>query len=229
MSLRAVLFDVDFTLAKPGPELMPEGYVRCGERHGLSLDVSRYEEARDAALIDLERHPELDHDEEIWVAFTERIVVGMGGTEPVSRAVALDLTSLWQLHENFELYEDVLPVLAELRQADLKIGLVSNSARDVRDFAQHHALEIDAGISSFHHGKTKPHGSIFKAVLDLLEVDPGDAAMVGDTFEDDIEGALALGMRAVLVDRFGLHEDYQPRIDDLYALSAALGLPPRSN
>ena len=43
MSLQAVLFDVDFTLAKPGPELMPEGYVRCGERHGLSLQASRYE------------------------------------------------------------------------------------------------------------------------------------------------------------------------------------------
>ena len=225
MSLRAVLFDVDFTLAKPGPELMPEGYVRCGERHGLSLQASRYEDARDAALIDLKRHPELDHDEEIWVAFTERIVLGMGGTDPVSHAVALELTSRWQRHENFELYEDVMPVLDELREAGLKIGLVSNSARDVRDFARHHALEIDAGISSFHHGKTKPHGSIFKAVLDLLEFEPADAAMVGDTFEDDIEGALALGMRAVLVDRLGLHDDYQPRIDDLYALPAALGLP----
>jgi hypothetical protein len=42
MTIRAVLFDVDFTLAKPGPELMPEGYVRCGERHGLALDPGRY-------------------------------------------------------------------------------------------------------------------------------------------------------------------------------------------
>ena len=63
MSLRAVLFDVDFTLAKPGPELRPEGYVSCGERHGLVLDAARYEAARDAALVDLQRHPELDHDE----------------------------------------------------------------------------------------------------------------------------------------------------------------------
>ena len=224
MTIRAVLFDVDFTLARPGPELMPEGYVRCGERHGLSLEASRYEAARDAAFIDLKRHPELDHDEEIWVAFTERIVVGMGGTRPVAKDVALELTSRWEHHENFELYDDVLPVLEELRAAGLKIGLVSNSARDVLDFARHHALEIDAGISSFHHGKTKPHASIFTAVLNLLEVEPSDAAMVGDTFEDDIAGALAVGMRAVLVDRLGLSEDYQPRIDDLYGLSVALGL-----
>ena len=97
-------------------------------------------------------------------------------------------------------------MLEELRAAGLKLGLVSNSARDVHEFARHHALEIDAGISSFHHGKTKPHASIFRAVLDLLEVEPPEAAMVGDTLEDDIEGARALGMQAVLVDRLGLGE-----------------------
>jgi len=59
----------------------------------------------------------------------------------------------------------------------------------------------------------------------LLEVAPGEAAMVGDTLEDDIEGALALGMRAVLVDRLGLREDFEPRLDDLYGLPTVLGLP----
>jgi HAD superfamily hydrolase (TIGR01662 family) len=222
--VKAVLFDVDFTLARPGPELMPEGYVRCGERHGLVLDAGLYESARDGALVDLKRHPELDHDEEIWIAFTERIVLGMGGSGPAARACAVELTSRWQEHENFELYEDAIPVLDELRTAGLRIGLVSNSARDVRQFAVHHALPIDAGISSFQHGKTKPHASIFRAVLELLEVQPEDAAMVGDTVEDDIEGALAVGMRAILVDRHGLRGTYEPRIDDLFALPAALGL-----
>jgi HAD superfamily hydrolase (TIGR01662 family) len=219
---QAVLFDVDFTLAKPGPELMPEGYVRCGERHGLALDASRYTAARDAALVDLKRHPELDHDEEIWVAFTERIVCGMGGSAPAARACAEDLTSRWQHHENFELYEDTIPVLRELREKGLKIGLVSNSARDVREFARHHSLEIDAGLSSFHHGKTKPHASIFRAVLALLEVEPEEAVMVGDTVEDDINGALAIGMRAVLVDRHGFGARYEPCIDDLVDLPAML-------
>jgi len=225
VTLRAVLFDVDFTLARPGPELMPEGYVRCGERHGIVLDPDRYEQARQTALRDLKRHPELDHDEEIWIAFTERIVLGMGGEREAAHEVAVELTSGWTRHENFVLYEDALPVLRRLRAAGLKIGVVSNSARDVREFATHHALEIDAGISSFHHGKTKPHASIFRAVLELLEVEPADAAMVGDTVEDDIEGALAVGMRAVLVDRLRLRQEFAPRIDDLYALPAALGLP----
>ncbi len=39
--LKAVIFDVDFTLARPGPELGPEGYRKVGERHGLVLDPER--------------------------------------------------------------------------------------------------------------------------------------------------------------------------------------------
>ena len=216
--IRAVLFDVDFTLARPGPELMPEGYVSCAASHGLAIDPSRYEAAREAAFVDLQRHPEMDHDEEIWVAFTERIVLGMGGTPPASRDVAVELTARWAQHTNFELYDDAVPTLRELRRRGIKIGVVSNSSRDVREFAKHHALEIDAGISSFHHGKTKPHASIFRAVLELVEVEPQEALMVGDTIDADIEGPLAIGMQAVLLDRYGLHPEFAPRIESLSEL-----------
>ena len=85
-------------------------------------------------------------------------------------------------------------------------------------------LDVDAGISSFHHGRTKPHASIFRAVLDLLGVEPAEAAMVGDTIADDVEGALALGMRAILLDREGLRPDFEPRIETLNELPALLGL-----
>ncbi|HEY3544095.1 MAG TPA: HAD family hydrolase [Gaiellaceae bacterium] len=217
--IRAVLFDVDFTLARPGPELMPEGYVRCGARFGLELAAERYEAARDEAFVDLQHHPELDHDEEVWVAFTERIVLGMGGSAPAAHEVAVELTSRWAQHANFELYDDTLPTLQRLRERGVKIGLVSNSARDVREFALHHGLEIDAGISSFHHGKTKPHASIFCAVLELLDVEPPEALMVGDSVDADIEGALAIGMHAVLLDRLGLVPDFAPRIESLTDLT----------
>jgi HAD superfamily hydrolase (TIGR01549 family) len=220
--MKAVLFDVDFTLARPGPELGPEGYVRAGERHGLRLDPSRYEEARDAALVDLRRHPELEHDDEIWFRFTERIVRGMGGEADAAYECAVEITRGWERHENFELYDDVLGTFAAVRAGGLRIGLVSNSARDVREFARHHGLDVDAGISSFHHGRTKPHASIFRAVLDLLGVEPAEAAMVGDQVADDIEGALAVGMRAILLDRDGIHPDFEPRIESLSELPALL-------
>src|SRR3954467_11055804 len=144
--LKAVLFDVDFTLARPGPELGPDGYVRAGERHGLSLEPTRYAAAREAALGDLRRHPELEHDDEIWFRFTERIVRGMGGDADSAYNCAVEITRAWEHHANFELYDDVPAALATLRSAGLGIGLVSNSARHVREVARHHGLDVHAGI-----------------------------------------------------------------------------------
>jgi FMN phosphatase YigB (HAD superfamily) len=48
--------------------------------------------------------------------------------------------------------------------------------------------------------------------------------MVGDSVEDDIEGAVALGMRAILVDREGRHAADADGLPDLWGLPAALGL-----
>jgi FMN phosphatase YigB (HAD superfamily) len=48
--------------------------------------------------------------------------------------------------------------------------------------------------------------------------------MIGDTIADDIEGARALGMEAILLDRGGVHPDVEPRIESLNELVAALGL-----
>ena len=223
-ALRAVLFDVDFTLVRPGPELGPEGYRRLGERHGLVLDPARYEEAREGAVASLKRHPELEHDEEIWIAFTERIVRGMGGDADTAHACAVEMTEAWMHAQHFELYEDALPVLEELRASGLQLGLVSNTGRDLDAFVAHHRLDIDAALSSGAHGKTKPDASIFRAVLERLDVEPQHAAMVGDSIEDDVEGALALGMRAFLLDRDDRHPEFEPRLPDLYALPAALGL-----
>lgn len=225
MTFRAVLFDVDFTLARPGPELGPDGYRRLGERYGLELDPARYGEAREAAVASLKRHPELEHDDEIWIAFTERIVRGMGGDADGAHECAVAMTRAWEHAQHFELYEDALPVLADLRAHGLKLGLVSNTGRDLAEFVQHHRLEVDFFLGSRAHGKTKPDPSIFRAVLDALEVEASAAAMVGDSLTDDIEGARALGMHAFLIDREDRHPEFEPRLPDLYALPAALGLP----
>jgi len=224
MTLRAVLFDVDFTLARPGPDLGPDGYRRLGLEFGLDLDPARYPEARTAALTTLQRHPELRHEEELWFAFTERIVRGMGGDSDAARDMAIAMTRAWELSENFDLYEDVRPVLADLRARGLKLGLVSNGGREISEFVVHHGLEVDCAIASRGHGWVKPHESIFLAALELLGVAPVDAVMVGDSVEDDIEGATALGMPAVLIDREHRHPEGVECLADLWALPAALGL-----
>ena len=225
--LRAVLFDVDFTLARPGPELGPDGYRRVGERHGLVLDPDLYESARLMALDRLQRHPEHEHDDELWIAFTEEIVRGMGGTTAGARACAEELVLAWERHERFTLYEDALPALAALREHGVKIGLISNGSRDLDEFVAHHGLDADCVVGSRAFGRTKPHPEIFLHALALLDVRPEEAAMIGDSYEDDIEGARALGMKAFLLDRDGRRLDEPDRLPDLFALPAALGLAAR--
>jgi putative hydrolase of the HAD superfamily len=221
--LRAVVFDVDFTLARPGPELGPAGYRELGLRYGLDLDPSLYEEARAAAFAEVKRHPELDHDEEIWILFTEQIIRGMGGVGPTYEA-AVEMERGWMKAAHFALYDDALPALEELRARGLKLGLLSNSARDLDEFVVHHGLEVDAVLTSYSHGKTKPHESIFWALLERLGVEPAEAVMIGDTIEDDVEGARAIGMQAVLLDRDDRYPEVPGRLRDLGGLSSVLGL-----
>ncbi len=222
--LRAVIFDVDFTLSRPGPELGPHGYLRRGRRFGLALDPKRYEPARLTALLDLEQHPELEHDEEIWIRFTEDIVRGMGGVGPRVRECAEVTVREWERHENFDLYDDALPSLALCRRHALRVGLISNGQRDLAAFAEHHALDVDVAVGSKAHGRVKPHPSIFEEALRALAVAPAETVMVGDSYADDIEGARALGMRAILLDRDGLHPTEPDRIGSLHELPGALGL-----
>src|SRR5215475_271877 len=95
VTLQAVVFDVDFTIAKPGPDLGPEGYRALGRRFGLELDPALYDEARRRAIATLKRNPDLDHDEEVWVLFTERIIKGMGGSGD-TYLCAREMTLAWE-------------------------------------------------------------------------------------------------------------------------------------
>jgi HAD superfamily hydrolase (TIGR01662 family) len=222
--LRAVLFDVDFTLSRPGPELGPAGFRRAGERHGLDLDPGRYDEAHADALARVQRPADHAHDEETWICFAERVLIGMGGDPARTRRPATELVDGWGRHENFDLYDDALPVLQRLRYHGLAIGLVSNGHRDVEEFARHHGLDVDVAVGSKTHGVMKPHPSIFAAALTALSVRVDEAVMVGDSPADDVEGARAVGMRGILLDRLGRYPSHDDVIADLLALLPALGL-----
>jgi putative hydrolase of the HAD superfamily len=148
----------------------------------------------------------------------------MGGDAEGARACAADMVRRWEVHEHFDLYDDALPVLGALRARGLAIGLISNGQRDLEEFARHHALDVDVAVGSKSHGRTKPHASIFERALTALGVVASETVMVGDSYEDDIEGARALGIRAILLDREGRFPDEPDRITGLDALPAALGL-----
>jgi putative hydrolase of the HAD superfamily len=141
-------------------------------------------------------------------------------------ACAREIYDAWASCHHFHLYDDVAPVLRELARRGLKIGLISNSHRSLSAFEQHFELEglISAAISSAEHGYLKPHPSIFEAALQLAGVRADESMMVGDSLPHDIEGALRVGMRGVLVHRADGVPDVRSGVPVIRTLSDLLPL-----
>jgi putative hydrolase of the HAD superfamily len=201
--INAVFFDVDFTLIYPGPTFQGEGYSRFCARHGIAVEASRFAAAVRAASSILDDAQEHVYDAEIFVRYTGRIIQEMGGTGPAVEDCAREIYDEWAENQHFFLYDDVAPVLRELAACGFKIGLISNSHRPLTSFQQHFELDglITAAVSSSEHGYMKPHPSIFTAAMTLAGVQASESMMVGDSLSHDIDGALGVGMRGVLVHR----------------------------
>jgi HAD superfamily hydrolase (TIGR01662 family) len=218
--IRAVVFDVDFTLIQPGPMFRAEGYHAFCARHGIAVDPSLFQHAVAAAAPLLDGPEDSPYDAELFVEYTRRIIESMGGNGSGVDACAREIYAEWASNHHFELYDDVPAALEALAAADIRVGVISNSHRPLEAFLSHFDLEhvVSATVSSATHGLMKPHPSIFQAALQLLAVEPADSVMVGDHVRQDVEGALKVGMHAVL-----LHRGHQPHPDA--GTLAAIGVP----
>ena len=86
----------------------------------------------------------------------------------------------------------------------VKIGVVTNgsSARQ-RGKLERFGIHPDAVAVSEDVGATKPAPAIFRFALARLGVVPERATMIGDSWENDVLGALGCGMTAVWLNRYG--------------------------
>lgn len=202
---KAVFFDVDFTLIYPGPTFQAEGYRRACAAHGIAVDPARFEAATAASSVILDEVEEQIYTHDLFVHYTASIIEHMGGRGEKVIDVAREIYDQWSVNHHFELYDDVAPVLTQLSKSGLIVGAISNSHRSLDAFCEHFSLRglITVAVSSAEHGYMKPHRSIFDAALAKAGVRPDEAMMVGDSIRHDIDGALAIGMRAVLLRRSG--------------------------
>lgn len=204
-SARAIFFDVDFTLIFPGPTFQGEGYARFCAEQGVTVERDRFEDAVAAASFILDDIEEQIYDAALFVHYTATIIEHMGGRGPAVIRVAERIYEQWAGNHHFEMYEDVAPVLTALAARGLTLGVISNSHRSLDAFTEHFKLGslITTTVSSAEHGYMKPHRSIFATALAHAGVPAAHAMMVGDSLKADIEGALAAGMRAILLRRSG--------------------------
>ena len=226
--IRAIFFDVDFTLIYPGPTFQGEGYARFCADESIAVDAARFEGAVAAASFILDEVEEQLYDPNLFIHYTATIIEHMGGRGAAVVRVAERIYEQWASNHHFEIYDDVAPVLTELAARGYVLGAISNSHRSLETFTQHFKLDalIGTTISSAEHGFMKPHRSIFDAALQRAGVTAAEAVMVGDSLKADIEGALAAGLRGILLRRSGERPESLPAgvslITTLHELSDVL-------
>jgi putative hydrolase of the HAD superfamily len=127
---------------------------------------------------------------------------------------------------------EALQVLADL---GLGLAVVSNADGTVEAQLRNDGIcqvgpgdgvEVELVLDSGVVGISKPDPAIFRLALDALGVAPDRAVHVGDTPAADVAGAVAAGIRPVLVDPYDLHLDATcTRVATLAEVAELLGAP----
>lgn len=100
-------------------------------------------------------------------------------------------------------FEDVIPTLKRIKSLNIPIIAVSNCTPWEAGGLDEIGLGeyIDKVYYSFLIGSAKPESKIFNYVQNDINLKPEQILHIGDTLEADVMGALAVGWRAILLDR----------------------------
>jgi putative hydrolase of the HAD superfamily len=102
--------------------------------------------------------------------------------------------------------------LTELKRRGLKLGVISNFDSRLYDLLR--ACRLDHFFDSVHIstrvGAAKPDPAIFRAAVNHYSVEARRAWHVGDSLREDVEGAMAAGVNAILLDRNDRHAENAP-------------------
>jgi putative hydrolase of the HAD superfamily len=192
---RAVLLDALGTLLTFDP---PAPHLRAALREEISEEVA--EAAIKAEIAYYRTHLHEGRDAASLEALRRRCAAAMAPVLGFDPGVDILLAAL-----RFRAYPDAAPALRELRELGARLVVVSNW-----DVSLHERLDetglaplVDAVVASAEVGHAKPDGAIFAHALELAGAPAAAALHAGDSLDADVAGALAAGLRAVLVARDG--------------------------
>ena len=213
--IKAVFFDFYNTLVSFWPPLDEIQQAACGE---LGLGVTKkgirkgYSLADEFMARENARTPLADRsvqDRDTFFAEYERLILQGAGLD-VSLHLAREIWQLAaQVPKELDLFDDVLPALELLKGRGVVLGVISNLRRDMDELCRQLKLDpyLDFCVTSQEAGAEKPHSPIFLAALQRAHVSAQEAVHVGDQYQADVEGARAVGIKPVLLDREGWYQN----------------------
>ena len=228
MKISTVFFDLYGTLAGFKPSRYEVQSKACAE---LDIEVTPEGITRGYGLADAYmttdnsssplrlRTPE--GRERFFVEY-ERLILEGAGAEVTPGQAGEIWRHVRSIPHDLAPFDDVEPALGALKQRGLTVGLISNIDRQGPELAESLGLVslLDVVVTSGEVGAEKPSPAIFEAALSRAEAKSDDTIHVGDQPTSDVDGALAVGITPVLLDRDRNHEGFDrcPRIETLAEL-----------
>ena len=233
--IKAIFFDWFNTLAHyypPREELESQALKELGFNispkalsYGLYLgDKHMYEENARLPI----RQRSAAEQTKLQTTF-QRIILKEAGITPTDDIVLKLVSRMIQLNASlkFVLFEDVIATLQELKQNNLKLGLLTNLQTEVNSMCRELGIAsyLDFTVTSAEVGADKPQPPIFLKALELAGVKAGEAIHVGDQYQNDVLGAKGVGISPILLDRADYYTEIAdcPRIRSLIEISKYLG------
>jgi putative hydrolase of the HAD superfamily len=218
MRHRAVFFDVGNTLLYPYPSVshVVEELLRDAG-HGRDLDaieqlmplVDEYYEDRYRADDSFWTSDEGAND--VWIGMYTLLCRRLDIPDAEAADLAGGVYAAFGEASRWRAYDDVAPAFGRLRDAGVKVGIISNW-----DTRLEHIFEglgllglVDAVVSSAVVSLHKPDPRIFELACQRVGAQPAQCAHVGDHYYADVLGARAVGMTPVLIDRHGTACEYR--------------------
>lgn len=196
--IRAVSFDVGGTLIKPWPSV-GHIYARVAERHGFAGIPP---ERLNAQFAEAWRGKvDFRHSWEDWRIVVKHTFTGF--MDSLSEEFFNDLYLAFAEPDAWHVFEDVLPVLEELKARKLRLAVVSNWDERLRILLERLRLAsyFDPIVISIEVGHAKPAAELFRRAVEGLGLPPEEILHVGDSAKEDVAGAKGAGLKAVLLER----------------------------
>lgn len=211
MPIKVVLFDMFDTLMliEKDHEFYPPSIQRMYrylKERGIDVTFEKFNATYIEERDKLYAKADLNWEEPHFNVRVSGTLKKLGYNYPTSSPLVSGATS--EFCEEFMKYVFIdpdVPAVLKALHGKYKLGIISNFAipECVLKLLKEAGIDklFDVVVISGAVNKRKPAAEIFKSTLKLLGISASEAVFVGDTIDADIEGAKAVGMRAVYIER----------------------------
>lgn len=233
--LKAVFFDAGETLLAPHPS-HHELFAMVLDEYGIDVSPEQVQQTfADMApsfVAVMDRlavkawSTSREASQEFWGRIYGEALERLNVPDPEG-ALFESLYERYTRYESYRLFPECIPTLQKVKEAGLVVGLISN----FEEWLEGMLIEMEVAplfdlmVISGKEGIEKPDPAIFRLALERSGIQAQESVYVGDHPRIDVEGARAVGMGAVLIDRRGHHPNFEGhRIDALDGLLNLLDL-----